>query len=186
MIRYALLIAFSGSLAACGSAENATPTQVPSPNPLAEESVLASAEGALPTTAQGFVDVASGSDIFEVEAGKLAQDMAKSQAVKDFGAMMLKDHTKSTADLKAAAAKIDGIIVSPKLSASQQADLEALKMAGEGFDSAYKAQQVAAHEKALSLLQRFRAGGDAEPLKEFASKTAPVVEGHLAHVRGLP
>ncbi|WP_188643730.1 DUF4142 domain-containing protein [Tsuneonella deserti] len=140
----------------------------------------------MPTNAQGFVDQASASDMYEIEAGKLAQQTGKSQAVKDFGAMMVKDHTKSSADLKAAAGKADGVTVAPKLTAKQQSGLDALKSAGDNFDATYKQQQVAAHEQALSMLQGYAQGGDNGALKEFAAKTAPVVEGHLAQARKLP
>jgi putative membrane protein len=35
----------------------------------------------------------------EVELGKLAQEKASSQAVKDFGAMMVKDHSKANEEM---------------------------------------------------------------------------------------
>jgi putative membrane protein len=38
--------------------------------------------------------------IFEVDAGKLAQDKGNSQQVKDFGAMMVKDHSAANEKLK--------------------------------------------------------------------------------------
>lgn len=143
------------------------------------------ADATMPADAQGFVDMASASDMYEIEAGKLAQQMGKAQSVKDFGAMMVKDHTKATSDLKAAAAKADGVTVNPKLSAKQQADLDALKNAGDNFDATYQQQQVAAHEMALSILQNYAQSGDNAALEDFAGKTAPVVEGHLAEARKL-
>jgi putative membrane protein len=174
------------ALAACGDSEDAaapdaavTDTATP-----ADEDV--DAESALPVTAQGFVDKASASDMFEVEAGKLAQANGKSQQVKDFGAMMVKDHTKSTTDLKAAAANADGVTITPGLTPKQQADLDALKGAGGSFDGVYKTQQLAAHQEALALLQNFASGGDVQSLKEFATKTAPIVRAHLEHVQLLP
>jgi putative membrane protein len=170
-------------LAACGSADDAAPDA-------AATDAMASSEPAadpsLPIVAKGFVSMAAASDMFEIEAGTLAQANGKSQAVKDFGAMMVKDHTKSTADLKAAAAPIDGVSVVPILSAKQLSDLEVLKSAGESFDNVYKAQQLAAHQQALAMLQNYATAGDSEPLKAFASKTAPVVETHLGHVEMLP
>jgi putative membrane protein len=186
MKSHLFLAASALALAACGNSDDASaPDAAPvDPNPLAESAVEPSP--ALPTTAQGFVDTASASDMFEVEAGKLAQANGKAQEVKDFGAMMVKDHTKSTADLKAAAAKVDGVTVAPVLTAKQQSDLDALKAAGDGFDSLYKTQQLAAHEQALALLKNFAAAGDAQSLKDFAGKTGPVVEAHLEHVQTLP
>lgn len=175
------------SLAACGSADNAN-----APDPLATDAGMpadfetdAAADTALPTDAQGFVNAASASDLYEIEAGKLAQASGKSQAVKDFGKMMETDHTKSSAELKTAA-EAGGVTVNPQLTAKQQADLDALKAAGDNFDSVYKAQQLAAHQQALSLLRSYASTGDQQALKDFAAKTAPVVETHLGHAEMLP
>lgn len=180
------------ALAACGGNDNAATgtdaTATASDTAMADQAATTpdpNAEAGMPTDAQGFVDKASASDMFEIEAGKLAQSMGKSQAVKDFGAMMVKDHTKSSADLKTAAASAKGVTVAPKLSAMQQSNLDALKSAGDNFDATYKAQQIEAHEQALSLLQTYSRNGDTEALKGFASKVAPVVETHLAKARTL-
>ena len=45
------------------------------------------------------------SDMYEIESGKLAQTKATAPEVKAFGAMLVTDHGKSSADLKAAAAE---------------------------------------------------------------------------------
>jgi putative membrane protein len=172
-------------LAACGSADDAAP-EAEATTAMMDTATPEVADPALPVVAQGFVAMAAASDMFEVEAGKLAQANGKSDAIKEFGAMMVTDHTKSTADLKAAAAQVDGVQVVPMLSVKQQADLGALKGAGESFDDIYKRQQVAAHQQALVLLKNFAAAGDAQPLKDFAGKAVPVVQTHLDHVEMLP
>ena len=193
-MKYRLLFpaAAALALAACGGNDAATTDAdagaAASDTSMADQAAMTpdpSAESAMPTDAQGFVDKASASDMFEIEAGKLAQSMGKSQAVKDFGAMMVKDHTKSSSDLKTAAASAQGVTVAPKLSAMQQSNLDALESAGDNFDATYKQQQIAAHEQTLSLLQGYSRNGDNEALKGFATKTAPVVEGHLGEARSL-
>lgn len=146
----------------------------------------ATAEAAMANTAQGFVDQAATSDMYEIEAGKLAQANGKSQAVKDFGKMMVAEHTKSSGELKAAAKGAQGVTAPAQLDAKKQADLDALENAGERFDAVYKQQQVAAHIATLELLRSYAQGGDNESLKAFAGKTAPVVEKHLEAARKLP
>ena len=148
---------------------------------------MAGDTAAMPTTAQGFADAAAASDMFEIESSRLAQTMAKNQAVKDFASMLVTEHTKSTTELKAAAGKATPAVTpAPKMTPQQQSDLDALKNAGANFDTLYAQKQVPAHEKALALLQGYAANGDSEPLKAFATKTAPVVEKHLAAARKLP
>lgn len=177
------------ALAACGPSREETMTEDVDGSDLAGEPSgelrSASAEGAMPADAQQFTNMTAANDIFEIEAGKLAQQMGKSQAVKDFGAMMERDHTKSTADLKAAAGQAEGVAVNAQMSAKQRSDLETLKNAGERFDETYVRQQVAAHEQAAAMLRGYAQNGDAGPLKQFAAKTAPIVEGHLAEARQL-
>ncbi|WEK47795.1 MAG: DUF4142 domain-containing protein [Candidatus Andeanibacterium colombiense] len=136
---------------------------------------------------QQFVDTVGASDLYETEAGRLAQHKGSAQAVKDFGAMMVKDHANSTADLKAAVATNPDLMLSPQLTADQQAKLDQLKGAsGSAFDDAYAMQQVAAHEDALGLLKDYGTSGTEAALRDFAGKAAPVVAHHLEMARKLP
>lgn len=148
----------------------------------------AAAAAPAPMTAQAFADAASASDAYEIASSKLAETKANDAAVKSFAADMIKDHTKSTADLKAAAAKADS---KPKpagtMTADQQANLTKLQgLSGADFEKEYAAQQVDAHQKALAALQGYAVGGDSTPLKEFASDTSKVVEHHLDMAQKLP
>ena len=180
-----LLVAVSG----CGSNADDAPaaqdaTDVATPNNSMQTPTQAPAAADAP---QVFVEKMAASDMFEIQAGELARDMGTSQKVKDFGAMMVTDHTASSAKLTtAAAAAQPAITPAPKLSPDQEAKLEALRAAGDGFDALYAQQQVAAHEMALATLQAQAASGTAPSLREFAGTTAPVVEQHLSMARMLP
>lgn len=175
-----LVGALALALGACGDADEPAGSDT-----VAEQTAIPTATSTA-MAAQAFVDTVAASDMYEVEAGKLAQEKGASQAVKDFGAMMVKDHTQSTADLKAGAAETPGLTVAPKLTAGQEADLAALRDAGDTFDTLYTQQQSAAHSQALALLQDYGANGDSASLKAFATKTASVVDGHLAKAGELP
>lgn len=172
------------ALAACGSDDTADET-------VAEATAT---DTALPTDAatpdttspQGFVDTMAASDMFEIEAGRLAQEMGESQAIKDFGAMMVKDHTASSDKLKAAVAEAgNGLTINPTMTRVQQGLLEQLRTGGENFDAMYAQQQADAHETALGVLQTQAQSGTVARLKAFAAETAAVVEGHLEQARAL-
>ncbi len=196
-MRSSFLLLAAASLAITGACKKSEPTAdasdaamadtgMASPDTMASGS-MAGGDSAMAMGAQAFADKASASDMFEIESSKLAASMASSSAVKDFAKMMIAGHTKSTAELKAAAAKASpAVSVAPHLDAMQQADLDALKGAGAGFDKMYAAKQVAAHKTALALLKGYADSGDSAPLKAFAAKTAPVVEDHLDHAQKLP
>lgn len=188
-----LTLAGALALGACAqSADDTATSKATATATTADAGAGAEAAATTDTTASGeaaapaeFVNAAAASDMFEIESGRLAQEKASSQAVKDFGAMLVREHTQSTADLKAAAGEAN-TPVAPKMTAKQQADLSALRAANDDFDGLYKTQQIAAHQQALALLQAQANAGAAGPLKAFAAKTAPVVEKHLAQARELP
>ena len=168
------------ALSACGSPEEAEP---------ADETAApaeAAAQAPNPSTPQGFVAMAASCDMYEIEAGKLAQQMGTSEAVKEFGAMMEKDHTTSSDKLKAAVAEAgDGLAVPAAMLPKHQTQLDALRNAGADFDTLYLQQQQAAHQEALNLLNSVSQAGTVAPLKAFATEASPVVQAHLEHVLEL-
>jgi putative membrane protein len=178
-----LLLGIAGALAlaACSQSDDADTT--------AEDT--AATEPAAPTAPaapapQDFVNTVAASDMFEIEAAKLAQDMGTSDKIKAFAAMMIKDHTDSSAKLKEAVAGLSGVTVNPALTPKQQMDLDALKDAGDQFDALYAQRQVAAHNEALTLLQGYADNGTEQALKTFASGVVPVVQHHLDEAKQLP
>jgi putative membrane protein len=140
-----------------------------------------------PASAQDFVDQVAASDKYEIETGKLAEDKGSDAAIKSFGKMLVTDHTKSSAELKAAAAKAEPPVTPPTaLPPDKQAMLDDLKAAsGADFDKLFIDQQIDAHTKALDLLNSYAAGGSSEPLKAFATSAGPVVQGHLDKAKSL-
>lgn len=189
-----MLVSLSAlALAACGGNETAVDNgtanmTVPEAETMMGDNMATNmADAPMAMNGQQFADTAAASDAYEIESSKLAQDKAESAEVKEFAAMMVKDHTNSTAMLKDAAAKADPAITpNPAMNAEQTANLEALRAtSGAAFDTLYKQQQVAAHQKALAALQGYAENGDVPSLKTFAGDTAKVVEGHLKHISSM-
>lgn len=138
------------------------------------------------TGAEGFVTTMAGSDLFEIESGKLAEANAINPDLKAFGKTLQADHSKSSGLLKAAAAKASPPATPPAaLPADLQAKLDALKAAkGAAFDTLFLEQQGAAHGAALATLKAYASGGDQAPLKEFATAGQPMVQMHLDKLNG--
>ena len=147
---------------------------------------MASTSDAMP--AQGFTDTVAASDMFEIQSGKLAETMGSTAAVKDFGKMLVTDHTKSTDALKKAAAKTTPVVGLPMiLPADLKAKITALKATkGADFDKLFIEQQVAGHTAALDALKAYGAGGDQPSLKEFATTVIPTVQSHLDKLNAMP
>jgi len=193
-MKYHLLLGLAPALAlaACGGNDTATTNAAMADNMSgmdmpADANAAGDAMATAVSPAQKFANDVGASDWFEIEAGKLAQEKAHDQKFKDFGKMMVEHHTASTDKLKTAGAKATPAITpNPALNAEQEANLAALRSAdGAAFDTAYKAQQIAAHEKALTAVKGYAASGDVPELKKFAGDAEKVVQAHLTKIKGL-
>jgi putative membrane protein len=135
-----------------------------------------------------FVQKAAMSDMYEVEAGKIAATKGESAPVKGFGQMMVDAHTKTTEELKAIIASENIKVDLPtKLDASHQKLIDDLNAAsGADFDRLYAKQQVDGHSDAEKLFDSYAKRGDNAAVKQFAQKTLPVIQQHLAEAKKLP
>ena len=140
-----------------------------------------------PMAATDFASTIAASDMFEIASGKLAQARASNAELKSFGGMLIADHGKSSADLKAAAAASTPPVTLPTaMPAELQARLDALAAArGAAFDTLFLEQQKDGHQKALDALNSFASTGDAASLKAFAAKASPVVQAHLEKLNAI-
>jgi putative membrane protein len=121
--------------------------------------------------------------ISEVELGNLAQDKATSQDVKDFAAMMIKDHGTADDKLKALAAS-KGIDLPTSASIGEIATKAKLDvLSGETFDKSYIKSQLKAHREAIALFRKEAASGQDPDAKAFASETLPTLQKHMQAIR---
>jgi putative membrane protein len=126
-----------------------------------------------------FMEEAAIGGMMEVQLGQLAQQKASSQRVKDFGQMMVTDHSKANTQLKTLAAS-KNVVLPDSLSQDQQEDINDLRQkSGEEFDEAYMDEMVKDHKHDINVFQN--AGediGDSD-VKAFISQTLPVLQVHL-------
>jgi putative membrane protein len=123
--------------------------------------------------------------IAEVEAGQLAQTKANTQALKDFGAMMVKDHSAANDKLKALAAS-KSITLPSSSSVGQMATKAKLEvLSGDTFDKAYVKDQISAHRDTIELFQKEIASGQDADAKAFATATLPTVRSHLKAITSI-
>ena len=142
--------------------------------------VVAAPAVAQAPTAAGYVAAAGASDLFERQSAQVVLQTTNNAKVRSFAKMMLSDHAKSTAEVKAAAARSRVHVAPPKLMPDQATMLSQLRAAsGSDRDTTYVTQQKAAHGQALTLHQSFAADGRAAPLKMVAAKIVPVVQMHI-------
>jgi putative membrane protein len=138
-------------------------------------------------TLESFVQKVSLSNMYEIEAAKIAQTRAKAAPIKAFARTMVTDHTAAGAALTAALAAEP---TAPAPAATlDQAHLDKLarlrEVEADKFDELYVDQQVEAHENTLSALRDYAQNGASPAVKSFAMETAPKVEQHLTSIKAL-
>lgn len=132
-----------------------------------------------------FVSNAGQSNMYEIEAGKIAQTRSKNADIKAFAKMMVTDHTALTNEMKPLIAAA-GQTPPAALDERRQGLIDNLKAAADAdFDKVYVEQQVNAHEEALTLMQGYSGNGGDAGLKAAAAKTAPKVQAHLDKIKGM-
>lgn len=128
--------------------------------------------------ASTFFMKAADAGMAEVEFGKLAQEAAKNQDVKDFAALMVKDHTKANEELKALATSRK-VQLSPVISSVFQGQLTDLSSkTGNEFDKQYMALMMVHHMDAIKLFEETSKNETDPEVKAFATKTLPVLKAH--------
>jgi putative membrane protein len=128
---------------------------------------------------QAFIDEAARGGKIEVDLGRLAEQNASDAKVKQFGARMVKDHTKLNSELGTAAKSI-GLTIPTALSADQLAEYAKLsKLSGPKFDKAYMDLMVSDHTSDLAAFQKEEAATQNPTLKRVVAKAIPIIHEHL-------
>lgn len=125
-----------------------------------------------------FVMEAAIGGMMEVEAGNLAQQNGNNQRVKDFGAMMVRDHGQANNELKSLVAS-RGIMLPDSLPADKRKHIESMqKMKGKSFDSHYISMMKDDHAKDIKKFEKEAGSGQDADVKNWASKTLPTLKMH--------
>jgi putative membrane protein len=121
----------------------------------------------------------------EVEMGKLAQDKSANASVKDFGAMMVSDHSAANEKLKAvAAAKNIKLPSSPSVGQiATKAKLQVLS--GTTFDKSYIKGMVRDHQEDIKEFEAEANSGQDPDAKAFAVSTLPTLKTHLKKIQAI-
>lgn len=138
---------------------------------------------AVPAAAQTsatYVAKAGAGDLYEKTSSKLVLATTHNPQIRRFASMMIGDHTKSTADVKAAAMRSGLRPRPPALNAEQSRMVAQLRRSrGAQRDHLYVQQQAVAHQQALALHSGYAQHGDSRPLRNVASTIVPVVQHHI-------
>lgn len=147
--------------------------------------VVAGATPAGPPSTETLIMGVTLTDMYQVQAGKIAQTKGQSPGVKDFGKLMVTDHTAMGSQMKQLFVTTKEKIPT-ELGPRGKRMIAALNAASPAdFDKLYLDQQEAAQKAELSLLQDYAGAGESTDIKPAAAKAVPKVQAHLAKVTEL-
>ena len=148
---------------------------------------FAQAPGTASLATQDFVNKVAIGDMFEVQSSQLAIEKKADSDTRPFAQKMIKDHQKTSRELKALIDKGKVQATLPaSLDSEHQKMLSDLKAKdGRDFDVAYDQIQLKAHQDAVALFDAYAKGGDNPDLKRWAAKTLPHLKQHLAGAQKL-
>ena len=137
-------------------------------------------------TDQQFVDFAGQTDMVEANLGQFAQTAADSQPVKDYGQMLVTDHTKDFSQLHVAAQQANLTVPDAIDAKNNKTMIEPFqKLKGAAFDHRYIQEMVAGHTKAIEIYKKEAADAQNAALKSYAQDALPVLQKHLDDAKNL-
>lgn len=132
-----------------------------------------------------FVREAAMGGLMEVQAGNVAQQNAVNQRVKDFGNMMVQDHSQANNELKTLASA-KGITLPDSLASDKAKHIDAMKkMTGKAFDTHYVSMMLDDHKKDVKKFEEESKKAKDADLRNWAAKTLPVLQKHLDSIQAI-
>jgi len=155
-----------------------------------DEAVIGTSGEGAPRGVERFVNEVVAASTAEVELGRMASERAMNPDVKEFGQMMVRDHTAAGMEFKQVLTQ-HGMQVREVMDEKHR-DLsqELSRLQGAEFDREYMAAMVDGHEQVKSMLEgRANEKANNQPLEnavnQWAAKALPVVQHHLAMAQQL-
>ena len=137
-------------------------------------------------TDQQFVDLAAQTDMVEANLGQQAQNVAASQAVKDYGQMLVTDHTADYKNLQNIASQANVTVPTAIDAEHNKAMIGPFqKEKGKAFDSKYIHEMIAGHTKALAVYKKEASSAQNPALQTYAQQAIPVLQKHLDDAKAV-
>ena len=115
------------------------------------------------------------SDQKEIQAGKVAEKEGQSKQVRDYGKMLVKDHTAADKKVTSLAKKENITLSSTKPGAEEMKDMPA---AGPSFDDKFAREMVDDHKKDIAEVSEARDTTTDPQLKKLLSDVLPTLQKH--------
>ena len=197
---FALLPAFCFMLIACNDRNDTTTTENTS-NTGTSTNTTVDANANTSTTADAnssttnnvvtdeksteFLKKATNSGMAEVQLAKLAQQKATIDAVKNFAAMLERDHSAANQQVKSLADQRHVDVPATISDDKQKMYTDMQKKSGKAFDKEYISMMVKSPNDGISLFENTRSNASDIDVKNFADKTLPTLKMHLDSAKAI-
>jgi putative membrane protein len=121
----------------------------------------------------------------EVKMGELAKQHAQSKDVRDYGQMLIDDHSKAN-DKAIAAAKSMNVTAPTEPSAQQKQEHDMIaKLSGSQFDSMFMDHMVRDHQEDIAKYTAQARTGDSSKATDYAKSSLPTLKEHLSKAQSI-
>ena len=185
---FALLPAFCFMLLACNNTNDTTESTTnasTSTNTATDANVTTTNTVVTDEKSSEFLKKVTNSGMAEVQLAKLAQQKATIDAVKNFAAMLERDHTAVNQQVKTLADQRSVALPAAISDDKQKMYTDMEKMAGKAFDKDYISMMIKAHGDGISLFEDTRSNAADIDVKNFADKTLPTLKIHLDSAKAI-
>jgi putative membrane protein len=121
----------------------------------------------------------------EIEAGKLAQTKSTNPEVQKFGKMLVDEHTKAAAEVKAMADSRNFSLPTSVTEEGQDKYNKLNEKSGVDFDKKFVDMMVNGHEKAIDKFKKASENATDQEIKTWASNNVSKLTEHLQHAKQL-
>jgi putative membrane protein len=124
----------------------------------------------------------------EIKAGQMAKKNSQNKQVKQYGEMLIKDHSLADKQITALAKKENIELTmpaptDPSEQAERQSDMDAMSrletLKGEEFDREFSKMMVEGHQKAIDMVQTAVRQTQDSKIQGLLNKLLPVLKEHL-------
>jgi putative membrane protein len=138
-----------------------------------------------PGADQKFLEKAMGSDIAEIQMGRLALEKSTDEQVRHFAIQMTEDHGKMLDDFKQSVQGLN-IPVPEEPSKDALKTIDKLKgLSGDAFDQAYIKEMVKAHKEDDKAFKEEARSTTSPQLKEMVTQDLQMIERHLQQIQQI-
>jgi putative membrane protein len=121
----------------------------------------------------------------EVKLGKIAQEKATNKRIKEFGEMMVRDHTQAGDELKSLARR-KNVTLPDSVGSEHRNKIDDLeKKNAKDFDNAYIDMMVNGHQSTVNDFEKASNNTKDADVKAWVDKTLPTLKKHLESAKAI-